>query len=81
MKGSFPFAEPPTHRVVRDEIRPRTDACRPEIGLSQPQPGTAKVQAAHDAHAAHDALSEEALDALCMKEIEAATDWRRRFRS
>ena len=68
MKGAFPFAEAPTHRVMPGEIRPRPDAWQPEP-VSQTIPTIDPEQ-----------LSEDDMDALCMEAVEAAVDWRRKPR-
>ncbi|WP_180897428.1 hypothetical protein [Martelella soudanensis] len=68
MKGAFPFAEAPSHRVMPGEIRPRP--WQPEEDCRPAQAETPAMTPPRD-------LTEEELDALCMEAIEAATDWRR----
>ncbi|AMM84033.1 hypothetical protein [Martelella sp. AD-3] len=66
MKGAFPFAEAPAHRVMPGETRPRPDAWQAKT-VSQTIP---TIDSEH--------LSEDAIDALCMEAVEAAVDWRQR---
>lgn len=68
MKGAFPFAEAPSHRVMPGEIRPRP--WQPEEAYRPSQTEVPALPQLRD-------LTEEELDALCMEAIEAATDWRR----
>ncbi|MBB4120760.1 hypothetical protein [Martelella radicis] len=71
MKGAFPFAEAPSHRVMPGEIRLRPDAWLP-VRDSQ----TIRILQTIDP----DQLSEDDMDALCMEAVEAAVDWRRKPR-
>ncbi|WP_180901438.1 hypothetical protein [Martelella soudanensis] len=68
MKGAFPFAEAPSHRVMPGEIRPRP--WQPEETRRPTEEDASPAIPMRD-------LIEEELDALCMEAIEAATDWRR----
>lgn len=68
MKGAFPFAEAPSHRVMPGEIRPRP--WQPEETSRAAEDDTPPAIPMRD-------LTEDELDALCMEAIEAATDWRR----